>query len=405
MGTFFVLWNPARWSWPDFDAGIVHAEIASNGGYDEPWSTGNRRQGMSPGDRVFLRKTGGLPRGLVAAGVASSDLYQAPHWDPQQGGNLAWRIDVTWTEAVDPADPLPYERLREHAPGLPAQMMTGGVRVDASDAGALEGLWNAHRMAGGDADGVEFRGRVVTRSVVMRVLEEYDDLGRSGFLDKYGFGPSRLGWLEQDGRFYDPGAVLCAAAGLDAVASGERVVQSVLDRLGFRIASSSPRSVSQLATQRPEFRVRNAAVVVAGAARGQRVDPDRTGRGVRAHRDLENWLATRVRAAGLDPVDARPVDPQFDLAWQDGHGLTVVEVKSLTAANEMAQMRLGLGQLLEYRHLLGTSQPVRAVLFVERKPSATHWGDVCSKQGVSLWWPGASAISIGTVSDAAGAEG
>jgi hypothetical protein len=48
----------------------------------------------------------------------------------------------------------------------------------------------------------------------------------------------------------------------------------------------------------------------------------------------------------------RPDEPQYDLAWLAGDTLYVAEVKSLTAANEERQLRLGLGQVLRYTHLL-----------------------------------------------------
>ena len=66
----------------------------------------------------------------------------------------------------------------------------------------------------------------------------------------------------------------------------------------------------------------------------------------------------------------------------------VVEVKSLTGANEAGQIRLGLGQVLDYEHrLLWNDDYVRPILAVERKPAAEHWKRLCEAHGVALVWP------------------
>jgi hypothetical protein len=42
----------------------------------------------------------------------------------------------------------------------------------------------------------------------------------------------------------------------------------------------------------------------------------------------------------------------FDLAWLEAEVLIAVEVKSLTEVNQDRQLRLGLGQVLDYQHIL-----------------------------------------------------
>lgn len=118
-------------------------------------------------------------------------------------------------------------------------------------------------------------------------------------------------------------------------------------------------------------------------------DPDTSGRGLRAHRALELWLAERARESGWVPLDPESADPQFDLAWFEGEVLRVAEVKSLTMANEAGQIRTGLGQVLDYQFRLRerVQGEVRAVLFVERQPHAPHWRELCRNHGVDLAWP------------------
>jgi hypothetical protein len=83
-----------------------------------------------------------------------------------------------------------------------------------------------------------------------------------------------------------------------------------------------------------------------------------------------------------------PEEPDFDLAWKDGGCLNVAEVKSVTDLNEEGQLRLGLGQVLRYRHALAGRHdgPVRAVLVAERKPRDEGWITLCAELGVVLTW-------------------
>jgi hypothetical protein len=89
---------------------------------------------------------------------------------------------------------------------------------------------------------------------------------------------------------------------------------------------------------------------------------------------------------------ARTVDPDYDLLLARDGTAIVIEVKSLTKDNEDRQMRLGLGQVLMYRHQLATSRPpgvrrVRASIAVERRPRNATWVELCRRLDVSLVWP------------------
>lgn len=67
----------------------------------------------------------------------------------------------------------------------------------------------------------------------------------------------------------------------------------------------------------------------------------------------------------------------------------VAEVKSLTKDNEVRQLRLGLGQVLSYKHLLNWPgvKTVKPVLAVERRPTEKYWEALCNEHGVILTWP------------------
>ena len=81
-------------------------------------------------------------------------------------------------------------------------------------------------------------------------------------------------------------------------------------------------------------------------------DPSELDRATREHRALENWLITTLLEAGVAPLDPAG-EPQFDLAWTKPSGeLMVCEVKTTSGGNETKQLRLGVGQVLHYRHAL-----------------------------------------------------
>lgn len=121
------------------------------------------------------------------------------------------------------------------------------------------------------------------------------------------------------------------------------------------------------------------------------VDPDTVGAGLRAHNRLQNQLAAAVTGAGLDPL-APASPPLFDLAWSAAGTFTVIEVKSLTDENAVRQLRLGLGQILDYANLLAaTGLQVRRGLYLEQEPRDGRWEQVAAGAGVTLAWPGSEA--------------
>jgi hypothetical protein len=119
------------------------------------------------------------------------------------------------------------------------------------------------------------------------------------------------------------------------------------------------------------------------------VDPSIVERGIRGHVATQNQLAEAVLNAGMCPRSPAALEPNFDLAWSDGSTIWVAEVKSLTIKNEEKQLRLGLGQVLRYAHLLARlhSSNVRPVLVAERQPSSVDWVELCAIHNVQLLWP------------------
>jgi hypothetical protein len=116
------------------------------------------------------------------------------------------------------------------------------------------------------------------------------------------------------------------------------------------------------------------------------VDPALVERGLKGHADTQNALAHVLRHAGIEPRSRLPYEPNFDLAWEAKGTVFVAEVKSITDENEEEQLRLGLGQVLRYRHRLRGlgHEHVVAVLVPERTPHDRSWIDLCHELGVIL---------------------
>ena len=149
--------------------------------------------------------------------------------------------------------------------------------------------------------------------------------------------------------------------------------------------------LDQLVVTRPAGEMRPAVERSIGsddAAELWLYDPSERDRSTQVHRSLENWLIARLRERGVEPMDPAG-EPFFDLAWKvKTSGLTVCEVKS-TSNSEVHQLRLGLGQILQYAAVLERSSfdPIVPCLLVEAEPRDATWTQICSRHGVVLFWP------------------
>jgi hypothetical protein len=129
----------------------------------------------------------------------------------------------------------------------------------------------------------------------------------------------------------------------------------------------------------------------------QAVDPNLVDRALRAHRRTQNLLHDHLFEVGFEPRSPGPGEPEFDLGWEDGEVTCIAEVKSLSDTNEEKQLRLALGQVLRYAHLLeSVGRDVRRFIVTEREPQDSSWSDLASSLGVALIWPETFDLIDGT---------
>lgn len=94
-----------------------------------------------------------------------------------------------------------------------------------------------------------------------------------------------------------------------------------------------------------------------------------------------------LRERGLEPLDPAG-EPFFDVAWKARGRVHVCEVKS-TRNSEVHQIRLGLGQIIQYGTMLAKAGlgEVRLSLLVETDPVDPLWKEICESVGVTIFWP------------------
>ena len=186
--------------------------------------------------------------------------------------------------------------------------------------------------------------------------------------------------IRQDRSLRDTGqeVVICSPRQLVPKAIAERA----------SIGGIDPQIAATTASQGQPYKAPPRDVNPRSKLRVFNVDPDAIDRGTNAHKEIQDNLANAVSHRGWQPLSPSNSDPLFDIAWIAGEAAWIVEVKSLTEANEDRQLRLGLGQVLSYAHLVNWDvDENRPVLAVERKPSSPYWTDLCMSHGVALTWP------------------
>jgi len=92
----------------------------------------------------------------------------------------------------------------------------------------------------------------ITVVSISAACDEYDKLGKTKFLTKYGFGASKTYYLRRDGKYYDSKAIVGAAHGHLApsfaplrhteFSGGQQHVVQVLESLGFEVVENPPPS-------------------------------------------------------------------------------------------------------------------------------------------------------------------
>lgn len=125
------------------------------------------------------------------------------------------------------------------------------------------------------------------------------------------------------------------------------------------------------------------------------VDLDGLDRGTAAHESTLVSLTRHLAMSGIRAAAPGPGMPRFDVGWRDWVDddlVYVAEVKSLTDDSETQQIRLAIGQVLDYANSVrsspvATSKRIQAVVVLERRPKEERWAAVTEGAGIILSWP------------------
>jgi hypothetical protein len=113
-------------------------------------------------------------------------------------------------------------------------------------------------------------------------------------------------------------------------------------------------------------------------------------RGTAAHEATVTALSRTLERQGILPQRPGRRAPAFDVGWTDNGVVNIAEVKSLTGTDQTQQIRLGLGQVLDYAQQIRlsclSSAPVQPVLVLEHEPNHPRWTETASSAGVKLIW-------------------
>jgi 5-methylcytosine-specific restriction protein A len=139
MNTYLLLWNPENWDWTTLEQDIEQVNLT--GRCFQTWSCGNTKS-IQAGDRVFLLKVGTDPKGIIAAGFATSMPYTEEHW--REKDKNALYIGVDFDVLLNPGKEPILTLDNLNTGNLTAQNWTprlSGTSINSGLADELEAVW------------------------------------------------------------------------------------------------------------------------------------------------------------------------------------------------------------------------------------------------------------------------
>lgn len=138
---WLLTWNPNNWNWDDYNNAV--ARIQSGQKYSAKWTCMNTH--VKAGDRIFLAMLGMPNNGIIASGFASSEVYEAEHWDNERASNgeIAKCIDVNFDWIVDYQQQqyIRQETLTQKFPEQKWNPQGSGISIKEQYIDELEALW------------------------------------------------------------------------------------------------------------------------------------------------------------------------------------------------------------------------------------------------------------------------
>lgn len=232
MSTWIFQCNPER-----FDLLADWAITA-----EASWSANQHREEMQPNDVVYFRISG-PQAGLYGVGTILSECYKSP----DEFGD--WKVDIRYDRLIEPpllrseTDAVPL--LKEYAPLTGRQATNFPLPDDLAI--ELEVLLQSPTRRP-NSPRVSSLSQLTSREAVITAIQEYDQLGKDAFLERYGFGEARSYFLVHDEKEYDSKAIAGVAfknqfgalLGPADFSGGHATVQKKMKSLGFLVRGTRP---------------------------------------------------------------------------------------------------------------------------------------------------------------------
>lgn len=171
---YLLTWQPDAYEWGSLESDINDVAMGNPTTVDY-WNAGHRKS-AKVGDRFFLLKQGREPRGIMASGEVTSDVFQLPHWDEQKAaqGLKANYVGIRFDRLIDPDQVLPFHRLP-----LKYSPMASGQRVRPELVDEIQRRWDEHvpprlPLAGISGDLVETPNTFVEGEVQVTHATRYE---------------------------------------------------------------------------------------------------------------------------------------------------------------------------------------------------------------------------------------
>ena len=152
MESWLLTWNPNYYDWnaPEDETEAISV-LQGHLVHDEPacmtWSCGPNKR-IQKGDRLFIMRLGVEPKGLVASGYATSNVYEMPHWDPVKAAAGEWKryVDICFDKVINSKTEkiLPLQMLRVISSSTRWTPICSGMHIQNSVAQALEEVWRVY---------------------------------------------------------------------------------------------------------------------------------------------------------------------------------------------------------------------------------------------------------------------
>lgn len=139
LANYLITWNPKRFEWDTIEEDIMKLEDDSS--FIGRWSCGGTKR-IKKGDRIFTLRQGLEPRGIMASGWATCDVYQDEHWSGN--GEDANYIKVRYDTILNPQlDEILERKMLDQ--GILSEMhwdtQGSGISIRGDIALELEELW------------------------------------------------------------------------------------------------------------------------------------------------------------------------------------------------------------------------------------------------------------------------